>query len=224
MDTWTDRLSEYLDDTLAGSERAALDAHLAGCAACRATLDELRRVVARARGLEDRPPAADLWPGIAERIGVSPDVVSLSARRRARRIALSVPQLIAAGIALVLVGGTAVRLALPRVPRAAVAFDGARPGSATVVSWAGPAISASDSAVLELRAALAIGRSSGQIDAATVRVLEQSLMTIDSAVTQARRALDTDPNSLYLHQHLAETLRRKSQFLRRATTLVSART
>ena len=223
MDTWTDRLSEYVDGTLSGSERAALEAHLAGCAACTTTLDELRRVVARARGLEDRPPAADLWPGIAERIGVSPDVVPLSARRRARRLSFSVPQLIAASIALALVGGAAVRLALPR-GRAALTLEGSRPGAATVVSWAGPAISASDSAVLELRAALDLGRRSGQIDTATVRVLEQSLMTIDSAVTQARRALDTDPNSVYLHQHLAETLRRKSQFLRRATTLVSART
>src|SRR2546422_8123480 len=110
MDTWTDRLSEYVDGTLADGERAALEAHLAGCAACRATLDELRRVVARARGLEDRPPAADLWPGIAERIGVSAQVVSLAARRRARRISLSVPQLIAAGGAPGLVGGGAGRL------------------------------------------------------------------------------------------------------------------
>src|SRR5438128_63383 len=108
--------------------------------------------------------------------------------------------------------------------RAALAFLGSRPGAATVVSWAGPAISASDSAVLELRAALDLGRRSGQIDTATVRVLEQSLMTIDSAVTQARRALDTDPNSVYLHQHLAETLRRQSQLLRPATTPAPART
>ncbi len=222
MDTWTDRLSEYLDDTLAGSERAALDAHLAGCVACRATLDELRRVVARARGLEDRPPAADLWPGIAERIGVSAEVVSLAARRRARRISFSVPQLVAVSIALALVGGAAVRLAVPHGPRGSLPQT-ARPVLAAPASWAGPAITASDSAVLELRAALDIGRRTGQIDSATVRVLEQSLAAIDSAVTQARRALDTDPNSMYLHQHLAETLRRKSQFLRRATTLVSAR-
>ncbi len=222
MDTWTDRLSEYLDDTLAGSERAALDAHLAGCVACRATLDELRRVVARARGLEDRPPAADLWPGIAERIGVSAEVVSLAARRRARRISFSVPQLVAVSIALALVGGAAVRLAVPHGSRGSLPQT-ARPVLAAPASWAGPAITASDSAVLELRAALDIGRRTGQIDSATVRVLEQSLAAIDSAVTQARRALDTDPNSMYLHQHLAETLRRKSQFLRRATTLVSAR-
>src|SRR6266851_5392609 len=103
MDVWTDRLSEYLDGTLAGSERAALDAHLAGCAACAATLEELRRVVARAQNLQDRSPATDLWPGVAERIGVSPDIVSLPARR-ARRVALSIPQLIAAGLALIVLG------------------------------------------------------------------------------------------------------------------------
>src|SRR5205809_5149458 len=67
-DTWTERLSEYIDGTLPDAERAALEAHLAGCTACRTTLDELRRVVARARALDDRPPAADLWPAIAEQI------------------------------------------------------------------------------------------------------------------------------------------------------------
>src|SRR3989442_1003656 len=48
-DNWTDRLSEYVDGTLAVGERAALEAHLTGCAACAVTLEELRRVVARAR-------------------------------------------------------------------------------------------------------------------------------------------------------------------------------
>src|SRR5438046_10540291 len=70
-DTWTERLSEYIDGTLPDAERTALEAHLASCAACRTTLDELRRVVARARALDDRPPAADLWPAIAGQIGVS---------------------------------------------------------------------------------------------------------------------------------------------------------
>src|SRR5437667_12829364 len=68
-DNWTDRLSEYLDGTLAVGERAALEAHLVDCAACAATLEELRRVVARARALDDRAPGADLWPKIAGGIG-----------------------------------------------------------------------------------------------------------------------------------------------------------
>ncbi|MGH7644281.1 MAG: anti-sigma factor family protein, partial [Gemmatimonadales bacterium] len=67
-DQWTDRLSDYLDGHLATAERAALEVHLPDCAACRSTLAELRRVVMRARTLEDRPPAGDLWPGIATRI------------------------------------------------------------------------------------------------------------------------------------------------------------
>src|SRR2546430_2987728 len=86
-DTWTDRLSEYIDGTLPEAERTALEAHLAGCAACGTTLDELRRVVARARALDDRPPASDLWPAIAEQIGVSSGahhVVSLAERRTRR--------------------------------------------------------------------------------------------------------------------------------------------
>ena len=61
-DQWTDRLSEYLDGELGAAERAALEGHLATCAECGATLAELRRVVARARALDDRPPTADLWP------------------------------------------------------------------------------------------------------------------------------------------------------------------
>ena len=43
---------------------AALEAHLATCASCRATRDELERVVARARGIGYREPATDLWGGI----------------------------------------------------------------------------------------------------------------------------------------------------------------
>ncbi|HJP56239.1 MAG TPA: zf-HC2 domain-containing protein, partial [Gemmatimonadales bacterium] len=59
---WTSRLSEYLDNELSAPERAAADAHLRTCAACRGTLDELRAVTARAHALADRAPANDLWP------------------------------------------------------------------------------------------------------------------------------------------------------------------
>ena len=48
-DMWTERLSDYVDDELAPEQRAALAAHLEGCAECSATLADLRRVAARAR-------------------------------------------------------------------------------------------------------------------------------------------------------------------------------
>src|SRR3989442_12261605 len=119
-DTWTDRLSESLDGTLAVGERAALEAHLAGCAACAATLEELRRVVARARALDDRPPGADLWPKIAVGIGRA------TAPPARRHFAFTVPQLIAASVALIILsGGTTWLVRSPAVPPTSVAL--ARP-------------------------------------------------------------------------------------------------
>src|ERR687896_254863 len=96
-DQWTDRLSEYLDGELKGSERAFLEAHLERCEDCQETLAGLRRVIVRARSLEDRPPAADLWAGVAERIGAPARAAVVPIRRR---FTFSLPQLLAAGIAL----------------------------------------------------------------------------------------------------------------------------
>jgi hypothetical protein len=63
-DSWTERLSEYVDGELDLATRAALEAHLATCASCRATRDELQRVVDRARSIGYREPATDLWGAI----------------------------------------------------------------------------------------------------------------------------------------------------------------
>jgi len=224
-DTWTDRLSEYIDGTLAKTERGALEAHLADCEACRTTLDELRRVVARARALDDRPPASDLWPAIAEQIGVSSGahrVVSLAAHRTRRRVTFTVPQLAAAAALLLLLGSGGAYLALHRPPAGAIA----QRGDLTVspVGWVQKTSSRYDAAVAELESALEQGRASGRLDSATVRVLTQSLVTIDSAIVQARRALAADPGSAYLNQHLADTMRRKLELLRRASALAPART
>ncbi|HEV8266552.1 MAG TPA: zf-HC2 domain-containing protein [Gemmatimonadales bacterium] len=207
-DQWTDRLSEYLDSELAGGDRTALEAHLATCGECRTTLAELRRVVARAKSLEDRPPRTDLWPGVAERIGAG-KVVALPRRR----LSFSVPQLIAASVALVLLSGAAVRLALepPREP-----VDGGPRGGVQVVSWPGR----TDAAIAELENALAQNES--RLDTATVRVVKENLAVIDRAVAEARRALAVDPNNTYLNRHLAETMRRKVELLRRVNAIATA--
>ena len=226
-DTWTDRLSEYIDGTLAKTERGALEAHLADCEACRTTLDELRRVVARARALDDRPPVSDLWPAIAEQIGVSSGahrVVSL-AEHRTRRVTFTVPQLAAAAALLLLLGSGGAYLALHRAPAGAIAQRGADADQTVApVGWVQRTSSRYDAAVAELQSALEQGRASGRLDSATVRVLTQSLVTIDSAIVQARRALAADPGSAYLNQHLADTMRRKLELLRRAGALAPART
>jgi Putative zinc-finger len=213
-DQWTDRLSEYLDGDLAEPGNAALEAHLTTCAACSETLAGLRRIVVRARSLEDRPPARDLWSGVAARIGAGPG---------RRRLTFSVPQLLAAGIALaVLSGGGAWLLHPDPAGVAGVQLNPAPPGTVPVATTGttGAAAPSYDSAVDDLERILAEGR--GRLDSTTVRVLEQNLALIDRAIAQAQRAVAADSANVYLNTHLAETMRRKIDLLRQAAALVSA--
>ncbi|MBX6364682.1 MAG: hypothetical protein IRZ00_12510, partial [Gemmatimonadetes bacterium] len=75
-----------------------------------------------------------------------------------------------------------------------------------------------DRAVRDLEGVLRRGR--GRLQPETVRALEQSLATIDSAIAEARRALARDPGSPYLNAHLTDTLRRKVELLQQVGTLV----
>jgi hypothetical protein len=84
----------------------------------------------------------------------------------------------------------------------------------------GPARSDYDAAVDDLQRILNEGR--GRLDSATVNTIEKSLRSIDDAIVQARRAVEADPQSVYLHGHLAETRMRKLELLRRAAALASA--
>lgn len=222
IDQWTNKLSDYLDDELSGSDRKALEAHLATCAACSRTLEELRRVVARAGALEDRPPRKDLWAGVARRIGVSvpSTVVDLTERRQQRRrFSFSLPQLAAAAVVLVTASGAGVWALINGGQQA----TGNRPTAIGVtptvspVAWVDSTQRALDESVTQLRHALEEGR--GRLDTVTVRILEENLRTIDAAIAQARAALAVDPESAYLSQHLAKTMRTKLDFLRRAQSI-----
>jgi len=207
-DQWSDQLSDYLDDELGRPEREALDAHLTGCVSCRVLLEELRRVHARAGMLRDEPPDRDLWPGISRKI----------APAQARRaLVFSVPQLLAAGVALMLVsGGTAWLAGRRGAPVVGPSAMLATPASKGEASYA--------AAIAQLEAALDAGRTSSALDSTTVRALEHSLATIDSAIQDARQALAADPASAYLNHHLADTMRRKLELLRQASALATART
>jgi Putative zinc-finger len=219
-DQWTNRLSEYLDGDLGESERVALEAHLDTCRECGEMLAGLRRVVMRARSLEDREPVRDLWSGVAERIGL-PEPVSAVPRRR--RITFSVPQLLAAGIALAVLSGGGAWLLHPEPGQITTVQPTPQgPGGlpVTTVRTGAPMAGGYDAAVEDLERILAEGR--GRLDTTTVRVLEQNLAIIDQALAQARRAVAADSANIYLNSHLAETMRRKIDLLRQAAALVSA--
>ncbi len=202
------QFSEYLDGALPPAASAALEAHCADCEPCRSLLADLRRVLARAQALEDRAPRADLWPGVAAAIGAAP--------RGRRRVSFSLPQLAAAGVALMLLSGGAVAVWL-RVP------SGAAPATAAVPAAQASSVAASqstrgyDAAIRRLEQELA--RSRGRLDTVTIRVVEQKLALIDRAILEADRALATDSSSPYLRRHLARTRQQKLDLLRHATAI-----
>ncbi len=214
-DIWMNRLSEYLDGELDSTERAALDAHLATCGVCFATLGELKRVVARAQALEDSQPDKDLWPRIRARL--TPEHGSARVEV-ARRFTFSVPQLLAASVALVLMSGGAVGIAMHQRPSNTPAPVAARlheRGRATAASWTGT----TDAAIADLQASLTQNES--RLDTTTVRIVRQNLAIIDRAIAEARAALQKDPGNAYLNLHLADTMRRKVELLRRVNDIAA---
>ena len=77
-----------------------------------------------------------------------------------------------------------------------------------------------DAAVAQLQEIIYERRA--ELDSVTVRVIEENLAAIDRAIDEARDALAADPANGYLSQHLAATMRRKVDLLRRAATTASA--
>lgn len=210
-DQWTNRLSEYLDGELDREEQGGLEAHLETCAECRVTLADLRQVVARAKSLQDTEPATDLWSGIARQIRRE-RIPDRRDRLDRRRFSLTVGQLLAASITLVLLSTGGAWLAFK--PDAVALTP--RPGTPiTPVSWT----SRTDLAVAELQETLT--RNESRLDTATVRVVRQNLAVIDRAIAEARGALQNDPGNTYLNLHLANTMRRKVELLRRVNALVA---
>jgi tetratricopeptide (TPR) repeat protein len=223
-DKWTDRLSEYIDEELTRDERAQLEAHLPACRECTATLEELRAVVSRAANLPHRAPAEDndLWPGIEARLSAQrPGAVVPFQARAMRRFTFTLPQLVAAGLALMVMSGGGVWV-LQHGGRATsmppIAATTEPPPSALPAGLADPRY---DEAISDLEQALAAGRS--ELDATTIKILEANLATIDKAIDDSRKALAADPANVYLNNHLADARQRKLALLRRATALVGTK-
>jgi len=224
-----DQLSDYVDGELSPSAHTAMKEHIAGCAECRVIVGELQGVKERAALLPNTPPRMDLWDGVAARLADARTARVTPLRHRAsRRFAFTMPQLAAAGIALMVMSGGLVWLAERGDSRADVpaVSASARPGVEGAPSTASGRVenaSTTDApyegAVDDLERTLDQGRD--RLDPETIRVLEQNLETIDTAIDQCRRALEADPANAYLNNHLATARQRKLALLRRATALTT---
>jgi Putative zinc-finger len=79
-------LPDYLEGTLDGSLRSAVEGHLRECVRCTGLVRDLRNIEMEAAKLPDMMPSRDLWQGIETRIAAP--VIALATRpQRSRRFA-----------------------------------------------------------------------------------------------------------------------------------------
>jgi anti-sigma factor RsiW len=207
---WTDKLSDFLDGELTPDDARAVEAHLRGCAECAAVLEDLKRVVARAReaAAVSRPPQADLWAGIAARIDDGRSAKAVAERSssdraavtpftdrsaqafaiRTRRIAFTLPELAAAAAIVAAVSGGVVWQIVDRAARNAPTSVDARrapdPAAATDTARADDASSATERIVPVVMA-------DAQYDAA--------VSDLEGALKQGRGRLDAATIAIVEH-------------------------
>ncbi len=204
---------EEISELAESSSPGAHGAHLEECRECRETLDRVRSLLASARALpRDIEPPPEVWTSLRSHVGRA----SAGARRATRAwrigawVAAAATIVIVAGATLLLPGGagkakgkTPPSVSRPTTPVALAAVE---------QTYAGP--------LAELRHVLETQRAS--LSPATVRVLERSIATIDTAIAEAGAALASDPANQALVEILSANYERKVELLQRATKLSSS--
>ena len=180
--------------------------HLAQCAECRETLRRVRALVAAAHALpRDIAPDPEVWTRLRERVRHAP-------KRPRRRWATRIAGFAAAAV-IVFVAG--VLVLTPRGQDARVKGKVPTPDAAAQTRLVANIDANYAPTVEQLRQALDERRAT--LAPSTVRVVERSLATIDSAIAEARTALAADPANQTLVQILSAHYERKVDLLQRAT-------
>jgi hypothetical protein len=183
--------------------------HLTECGDCRETLRKVRALVAAAHALpRELAPDPQLWPGLRDRVRRTPRRPARSWATRFAWVAAAAVVILAAGITVFMPRGTGKAKAVKVSPPIS---------QHQLVSHIEGNYSAT---VDELRRTLDAQRAT--LAPSTVRVVERSLATIDSAIAEARAALAADPANEALVRILSAHYERKVELLQRATELSSS--
>ena len=190
-----------------------LDAHLAGCEACRSLLADLREIRALAVTLEPLEPPARVWRGVERRVATEGWTLHGAVRRwlrwlfaapgrtprgaGGRRLRWSLGDAILAGAAVVIVLG--------------VVFDGTRadgdPGAPERQYAA---------AIRDLEQ---VSNAGVPIPAAARAALTRNLVLVDRAIAESRSAVAAAPDNEVARGHLRAGLARKLRLLRTGAAL-----
>jgi len=194
------RLHDYLDGLLSGNGRAAVEAHLERCPACRDALARWQELRADTASLpREILPPRDLWPNIATRIEAAP--IRPVPRFWQQTWRWTLPVAAAAAVVLAVLYGIGQFRDAGVMPR---------PGSQAAFEQ-DAAEAAYEAARTELLQALDAREEALAPD--TLKTVEENLQVIDDAVREIRTALDDDPANPRLLRMLMATRRKELGFL-----------
>ena len=224
-----DALNAYVDGTSAAAEAADLERHLASCATCRQTVDDLREILRAASALDDREPPARAWSRIERAIALDGDrrpAPRAGAASGARMSRAAIVTWLAAAAAIVVATMVGLRYvpAERRQSAAAARADATEQASAAAAAQAVEA---------ELRQAEAhyenaikgleqiANAEQSSLDPRTAATLQKNLAVIDQAIGESRAAVRAQPASEPAQQSLIENFKTKIGLLQDTVALIN---
>lgn len=215
-------LDDYVTGELTEDARGPVADHIAACEICRAEVEDLRAVLARAAELpKSIDPPAGAWVNI--RAAIERDKSAIATEHARSERSWRQPYLLAAAVLLVAVlssGGTALYMNSrdhdAGSSRAVASIQGSETTPATLAAF-----TIEENTYLRNVAVLqdVLDQQEASLAPETVAQLKASLRTIDEAIFEARNALARDPANKMLIEMLSGTYRQKVDLLRRTTEM-----
>lgn len=223
---YEERLNDFLDEEISPAARAEAERHLEGCAGCRGYLAALRSLRERTASLpRSLEPARDLWPGIREglparRAGLPGPAAGFPAWARGwgglapAAASIVVVLFIAAALLITLRHGP-----VPPGPGEAAAPAGIAPAALPPAGSLALAQAEYRAATEKLLAALQ--RERGGVSPEALKVIEENLRIVDSAIQEIYRAAADHPGRKVDESMVTNLYRTRFDLLRQALRLSS---
>jgi hypothetical protein len=216
-----ERLDDYVDGALPEAEFQEVELHVAGCPACRAEEEALRKLLAQASGMpREMQPARDLWSGIRERIATPGKV---SPRLRSERPGTrwwTFGSLAAAAAVVIALVSTLTDDGGPKPSQQTGGTGVAQPAGAGAP---GAPMQQAETEYMRATGQLmeALNARRGSLSPETQAAVGKNLQAIDEGLRELREALDKDPGNPQLNKMLASTQQKKLNLLLRLIRLSS---
>lgn len=205
-DAFSERLNDYIDESLSAEEVTRTRRHLQTCDDCRRLEAELRAIRDEARELESPEPPEELWTGIAASLlGGRPSTTKPATQALRLYFALAAAIVLAVSIYLLERPGPEdknpdelVSMVTAELQAAESHYDRAIEGLEQIVA-----------------------QNDGVLNEELNIVLNANLDLIEQAIDESRQAIGSDPDSTVAQESLLEALRRKVSLLQNTILLIN---